>query len=85
MAWGYSQALRAGDEVVVTLREPTSGRSKEIRLLRMGPEPEAAFVARGQTTIAGSLRVLNRQFAAEQDVTNLFRPPPGGPTAPGAG
>lgn len=81
MAWVYSQALRVGDEVTVTLREPTSGRSKTLPpLLRGGSEPEPAFVARGQAMIASHLRVLNGMFAIEQDVTNLFRPPPGGPT-----
>lgn len=84
MAWLYNQALRNGDEVVITLREPTSGRSKEIRLLRNNDEPEANFVARGQSVIASYLRVLEGIRAIEVDVTNLFRPGPANPGAQGA-
>jgi hypothetical protein len=80
MAWQYIQALRAGSDVVITLREPTSNRSKELRLLKRENETEAEFTARGQEMIASNLRLLEGIRATEQDVTNLFRP---GPQAPG--
>lgn len=81
MAWIYSQALRVGDEVTITLREPTSGRSKELRLLRNSGETEAAFVARGQEMVSSNLRVLEGMRGIELDVTNIFRPGPLGGAA----
>jgi hypothetical protein len=81
VSWIYDQARRLGETVTVTVREPTTGRAKDLPpLTRGGTEPEAAFVQRGQSVIAEHLAILNGMLALETDVTSVFRP---GPQAPG--
>jgi len=81
MTWIYDQARQTARQAIVTLKEPTTGRSKDLPPFTQGEgESDAAFAARVTPIIDEHLRILNGLLAGERDVTNLLRP---GPQAPG--
>jgi hypothetical protein len=81
MAWLYTQALRIGGDVTITLVNATDQEKEAYHILQHGGESDADFTARVQAQIAGKLRVLEGIRQQRADETNRFRPPPQSPEA----
>ena len=81
MTWIYDQARQTARKAIVTVKEPVSGRSKDLPPFdQQEGEADAAFAARVVPIIDEHLRILNGLLVLERDVTNLLRP---GPLVPG--